>query len=177
VLDTGGWFRNGCPSSLTERPDLKGAVYRVRSTQHAAPADPYGLAVKWDQLPPGELAALAADPRWTVRQKAARLTWQPDSAETVSKLLATGTPPEQLRACAALAQSRELGSGDRATLLRLLGEPLEPALEHATMYAGIATRGITLADLHQARSPRLIRRLMMVIEQSDPEPSVHDALL
>lgn len=30
LVDTGGWFRNGCPSSRYARPQLEGAVYRIR---------------------------------------------------------------------------------------------------------------------------------------------------
>jgi putative membrane-bound dehydrogenase-like protein len=29
LLNTGGWFRIGCPSSLTAKPDLRGAIYRI----------------------------------------------------------------------------------------------------------------------------------------------------
>ncbi len=30
VLDTGGWFRIGCPTSQVDKPQIKGAIYRVR---------------------------------------------------------------------------------------------------------------------------------------------------
>jgi putative heme-binding domain-containing protein len=30
VLDTGGWFRIGCPTSRVDKPQIKGAIYRVR---------------------------------------------------------------------------------------------------------------------------------------------------
>jgi putative membrane-bound dehydrogenase-like protein len=29
LLNTGGWFRIGCPSSLTAKPDLRGSIYRI----------------------------------------------------------------------------------------------------------------------------------------------------
>ena len=35
VLDTGGWFRIGCPASLMAKPDVMGAVYRVKSARPA----------------------------------------------------------------------------------------------------------------------------------------------
>jgi putative membrane-bound dehydrogenase-like protein len=31
LLDTGGWFRSGCPSSLMAKPDVMGAIYRIRA--------------------------------------------------------------------------------------------------------------------------------------------------
>ena len=30
VIDTGGWFRSGCPTSQIARPEIQGAIYRVR---------------------------------------------------------------------------------------------------------------------------------------------------
>ena len=35
VIDTGGWFRIGCPSSLMAKSDLLGAIYRVKATRPA----------------------------------------------------------------------------------------------------------------------------------------------
>jgi putative heme-binding domain-containing protein len=32
VIDTGGWFRIGCPTSQTAKPEFKGAIYRIRKT-------------------------------------------------------------------------------------------------------------------------------------------------
>ncbi len=37
VVDTGGWFRIGCPVSQVAKPDIKGAIYRVRKV--GAPHD------------------------------------------------------------------------------------------------------------------------------------------
>ncbi len=33
LLNTGGWFRSGCPSSLMAKPDVLGAVYRIQRKQ------------------------------------------------------------------------------------------------------------------------------------------------
>ena len=30
VVDTGGWFLRGCPTSRIAKPDVKGAIYRIR---------------------------------------------------------------------------------------------------------------------------------------------------
>jgi hypothetical protein len=35
LINTGGWFRNGCPSSLVAKPDELGAVYRIRAVRRA----------------------------------------------------------------------------------------------------------------------------------------------
>lgn len=46
VINTGGWFRIGCPSSLMAKPDVMGAIYRIRKQ------GPPVLAVKAQPSPP-----------------------------------------------------------------------------------------------------------------------------
>jgi putative membrane-bound dehydrogenase-like protein len=36
LIDTGGWFRIGCPASLMAKPDITGAVFRVRRKEPSA---------------------------------------------------------------------------------------------------------------------------------------------
>ena len=78
VIDTGGWFRIGCPTSQIARPEFKGAIYRVRKLP-SPPAplpggegsqDPRGLAIPWTALPPGKLIPLLDDWRFAVRDRA-----------------------------------------------------------------------------------------------------------
>ena len=73
VVDTGGWFRIGCPTSQVAKPEVKGAIYRVRRTGAVPPADPYGRELAWDRLAPAELARLLDDPRFAVRDRAVDL--------------------------------------------------------------------------------------------------------
>jgi putative heme-binding domain-containing protein len=70
VVDTGGWFRIGCPTSRIAKPEVKGAIYRVRRRDASRPRDPRGLALKWDDAAPRELAALLDDGRFAVRDRA-----------------------------------------------------------------------------------------------------------
>jgi putative membrane-bound dehydrogenase-like protein len=185
VLDTGGWFRLGCPSSIAEKPDLRGAIYRVRKKGAAPVRDPYGLEIAWANLSPAELTKLrTSDPRWMVREKAMNLTGGEfpalDAAKlTRAQLLDRSQPFARLRAWEAVAHAKQLAAGQREALLEMLLENLEPTLEHAAMFAAIATRAFDLQALRQAAEPALIRRLMVVLEQSarDREPAVHDAVL
>ncbi len=98
LIDTGGWFRIGCPSSLMAKSDLLGAVYRIKPTKAARIADA--------------------------------------KSNTVAPSLMSNDPQEQLRACQAIAESPV---PDQRThnpkLERLLAEELDPALEHAVIYA------------------------------------------
>src|SRR5204863_3179089 len=48
VIDTGGWFRIGCPTSRIDKPQIKGAIYRVRRRDAAKVADPRGEKIDWN---------------------------------------------------------------------------------------------------------------------------------
>jgi len=47
VVDTGGWFRIGCPNSQIAKPDILGGIYRIRRTDGGRVADPRGLKLSW----------------------------------------------------------------------------------------------------------------------------------
>ena len=70
VVDTGGWFRIGCPTSQIAKPNILGAIYRVRRTGAKAPADPRGRKIAWADLSAKQLTVLLADERFTVRERA-----------------------------------------------------------------------------------------------------------
>jgi putative membrane-bound dehydrogenase-like protein len=70
VIDTGGWFRIGCPTSQIARPEIKGAIYRIRRTDGRPVEDPRGLKIAWDKMTPLELTPLLDDPRFAVRDRA-----------------------------------------------------------------------------------------------------------
>jgi putative heme-binding domain-containing protein len=66
VIDTGGWFRIGCPTSRIDKPQIKGAIYRVRRKDAPKLEDPRGLKLDWSR----PAAALLDDPRFAVRDRA-----------------------------------------------------------------------------------------------------------
>ena len=70
VIDTGGWFRIGCPTSQIARPELKGAIYRVRRADAAQIPDPRGLKLDWTGADAASLIARLDDPRFAVRDRA-----------------------------------------------------------------------------------------------------------
>lgn len=70
VVDTGGWFRNGCPTSVEAKPDILGGIYRIRKKDGAARDDPRGKTLAWDGATVGELIARLGDPRPVVRERA-----------------------------------------------------------------------------------------------------------
>src|SRR3954452_19114913 len=70
VVDTGGWYKLCCPTSQLWKPDVLGAIYRVRRLDAPRPDDPRGLKLDWAALPADALAVLLDDPHRAVRDLA-----------------------------------------------------------------------------------------------------------
>ncbi len=70
VVDTGGWYRLCCPSSQLAKPDVLGAVYRVRKDGAKKVEDPWGLKLAWNGTKPAELIRRMDDARTPVVQRA-----------------------------------------------------------------------------------------------------------
>jgi putative membrane-bound dehydrogenase-like protein len=69
VVDTGGWFRIGCPTSQIAKPQVLGGIYRIRRKDMPKVEDPRGLKADWTNP-----LALLDDPRFVVRERAIRET-------------------------------------------------------------------------------------------------------
>src|SRR5262249_10610226 len=72
VIDTGGWFRIGCPTSQIAKPEIKGGIYRIRKKGARRPANPRGGEIRWDKLDLAECFVTLGDARFTVRDRAIR---------------------------------------------------------------------------------------------------------
>lgn len=72
VIETGGWYwyRGCCPTSRFYKPEVAGAIYRIRRTGASAIEDPRGLKLDWEGISPDELAGLLDDDRQAVRRRA-----------------------------------------------------------------------------------------------------------
>lgn len=70
VINTGGWFRIGCPQSQISKPNIHGAIYRIRKTDTPALKDPYGLTLDWKSLSPNRKIQLLNDTRSFVQRRA-----------------------------------------------------------------------------------------------------------
>ena len=70
VIDTGGWFRIGCPTSQIAKPEIKGGIYRIRKKNAPMVDDPRGLRIEWTKLTPAQMIAFLDDSRWVVRDRA-----------------------------------------------------------------------------------------------------------
>ena len=156
VLNTGGWFRIGCPSSLMAKPDLTGAIYRVSR----------GGA---RETPPNQNNPL----NQTAATNRSAATPTPAVTNTESALGSLTSPDLHLRrqACEWLALKREHSPEISKSLISLLGESLDPALEHAAMFAAGITKCVRPQHLEEAQSATLLRRLLVIQDQFRCDPT------
>jgi putative membrane-bound dehydrogenase-like protein len=128
VSDTGAWYVDACPVSRIAKPEVKGAIYRVRKVD-GVPAviasevdfppltDPWGTGIEWDALSVEELADFLSDPRWRVRERAVpqMIARGSDSVSELGDVLTTGDTKSKVLALTAL---RQIDSTQRVPLLR-----------------------------------------------------------
>jgi putative membrane-bound dehydrogenase-like protein len=96
VIDTGGWYKLCCPTSQLGKPDILGAIYRVRKTGAPHVEDPRGLKLDWPRLSPEILASLLDDPRPAVRRRAIQSMAEKGAAAlpSLEQLLHSSSSPE-----------------------------------------------------------------------------------
>ena len=78
VLDTGAWFIHGCPISRVAKPEIKGAIYRVRRQGAKAVEDPRGSKLDLRTMQMTDVAKLLDDARPAVRQRAVEFLVSPE---------------------------------------------------------------------------------------------------
>ena len=138
VIDTGGWHRISCPLSKIAKPEILGAIYRVRKTDSPPVNDPLGLTLSWKDATDVELADHLDDPRPFVRDHAmTELVERGDqAAATLGRVFARrrlyGTQSVQKRRNAVWTLSR-IGSTGARKLIRLALDDPDPTVKQASV--------------------------------------------
>ena len=70
VIDTGGWYKLCCPTSQLVKPDVTGAIYRVKKIGAHKIEDPRGLKIDWAKVSSAELTGSLDDSRPVVYRRA-----------------------------------------------------------------------------------------------------------
>ena len=89
VVDTGGWYKLCCPTSQLQKPDVLGAIYRVRRDASRPVADPCGRALRDRENGLSSAAKVKdfvpflGDSRPAVRRKAIEILSAPQRRELV----------------------------------------------------------------------------------------------
>jgi putative membrane-bound dehydrogenase-like protein len=76
VIDTGGWYKLCCPTSQLHKPDILGAIYRIKRKGAAKIDDARGRKLTWSKMPPAQLVELLDDERPAVRHRAVEVLAQ-----------------------------------------------------------------------------------------------------
>ena len=77
VIDTGGWFRIGCPTSQIAKPEIGGAIYRIRRDGAHQIDDPRGARLDFAAMEPADVLPYLSDSRPWVREAAIESLAQP----------------------------------------------------------------------------------------------------
>ena len=109
VLNTGGWFRIGCPASLMAKPDALGAVYRVHQKGQAF-----------------SRVAKSGAPDWKLWKRA----WEFKDDQEILRQLDDKNPHAVAEALTAVVERSTHDQQLLARLDKMMSEPLEPGLEH-----------------------------------------------
>jgi putative membrane-bound dehydrogenase-like protein len=80
VIDTGPWYKLCCPTSQLGKPDVLGAIYRVRREGAKIVSDPRGRRLAWQTMTPSTMAGLLDDGRTAVRNRAVEALGRKGSA-------------------------------------------------------------------------------------------------
>lgn len=112
IVDTGGWYKLCCPTSQLVKPDVTGAIYRVRRTGAPKVDDARGLKLDWSKVSADEYAKRLRDSRPAVRLRAADAlaAWDGDKTDSGRMVLVRALAaelPQEIRLNALWGLSRE----------------------------------------------------------------------
>ncbi len=143
IVDTGGWYKLCCPTSQLHKPDVLGAIYRVRRTGIKV-EDPRGQTI-WDQaahrgpIRPEELVKRLGDARPAVQRRAIEILARSgeDDAALLLRAVATGDSSTLVRRNAVWTLARIDHPAARAVVRDFLKDPDETVRQVAIQVTGL----------------------------------------
>lgn len=161
VIDTGGWYKLCCPTSQLSKPDVLGAIYRVKRIDGRPIHDPRGLEFNWEKADLNQLAQLLADSRPAVRKRALlQLSKAGGGAVPVLTQYFKKMSTPEARAHVVWALTRIQGAPARAAVRLALSDPDElvrQAAIHSTALWRDTDALNELVKLLESSSPPLQR--------------------
>lgn len=196
VIDTGGWFRIGCPVSEISKPDVLGRIYRIRKTaprqevtakaifeaeakaslwELAKDSSAWGMKHLSDALGSEDLDTRIFAAR-TFGMSAGDLKASPAVVEKLAKAVVSDVPPMRREAATTLGRicsSTNVPPDSRSKAVSALFESIrsgvsDRVLEHALIYAAIRidSREHVVPFLSDA-NPQVRRAALIALDQMD----------
>ncbi len=176
VIDTGGWYKICCPTSQIAKPDVLGAIYRVRRKGAPKVEDARGAKISWSSLKPADLVKLLDDARPVVRNraiaqlgKAGKAAVRP-LADTVKK---SASSVARLNAVWALTRINEPAAREA---VRVALKDLDPTVQQAAVHSVGLYRddkaSARLQEILKSGSPQLQRSAATSLGQMESKPAV-----
>ncbi|MCH8047666.1 MAG: HEAT repeat domain-containing protein [Planctomycetes bacterium] len=134
VIDTGGWFRIGCPTSQIAKPTILGAIYRVRRSGSKPPTDPRGRNIAWAEMSAKQIIPLLADERFAVRERAIQTLAARGEAAQGTLTSALSNDNVQIRRNAVWTLTR-IGSPAAMKVLRRALRDKHPSVRQSAVHA------------------------------------------
>jgi len=194
LVDTGGWFRNGCPTSQISKPEIEGGIYRIRmknpdpQPRRLRPDKPKAIDVVWalgrslnmkvDSEKQQEIRKYLKNSDLDVKLTALRFIAQyrdSEAAEAVTSLLEDKHPAIRREAATTLGRLKHADAA--IPLVNALETADDPFLEHALIYALIRLQqpGQTAKGLSHP-SVRVQRGTLIALDQMGEDALTWDAV-
>ncbi len=148
VVDTGAWYKLCCPTSQLSKPDVTGAIYRVRRSDAPTIRDPRGADMEWDTVTAADLTPRLADERPVVRRRSIEVLAKKGGAAVpaLAEVLASSASA-QARRNAIWALTRIPGVEARAKVRGALAD-FDASVKHAAVHAvGVWRDGVAVEAL------------------------------
>lgn len=146
VIDTGGWFRRGCPTSQIAKPNILGAIYRIRRTGDRSAKDPRGYEINW-KATPTQLTQLLDNERFAVRDRAIRELAIQGSSAVKPLVEVTSSSSVRARRNAVWALSRIDSSDATQAIRERLEDESASVRQAAAVSLGVRGDNSAIADL------------------------------
>lgn len=163
VIDTGGWFIIGCPTSQIAKPQVLGGIYRIRRDGAKQVPDPRGLLIEWKKRSPADLVMLLDDNRFAVRDRAmCELAAHGAKAAPALEKALRSDPSPRVRQLAVWTLCRIEGADARTAIRAALADADDGVRQTAARAVGIVRDKQAvgaLVDLLQAPSAPLRREV------------------
>lgn len=139
VIDTGGWFRIGCPASQIAKPEIVGNIYRL--SRDGAPSYVAPVYPDWNRLTSEQVSEyLGAPEDWLQERAITELAVRGEPAvPELRRLLQSGSAPVAARKNAVWTLAR-MKFSESADLIYEALTDIDPGVRHAACNAISVTR-------------------------------------